>query len=413
MNYRLEGVLEDTALLLYTTRRISVNRKKVRIYTNALFHKITYIYASILLFMGMLASYMAYSKEHNEMIGQLEQVMGDLKHAYESSTENFWRIYMPIFENRGSVYLSLKKYFVAEDKTNLSPIEKRDLTNALQTIMAHDNNIKWIGIYAGKEEYNYLLFEGDNVLVEMPDDFPFIEDLERKGPGKEIYGSELVKKEDKQIRYFALCGGTASDMRGGKIIIGYDTSKFESIYMQAQELQGIRFCITNNFGVVFDSLGEYDDECDLIVDDCKRVYNNDGELIYVRRLQGTGNGYSIFCTVPWWDMIIKSHSFTPYIVAIVFLFCVCSILIYRWTGKVIIKKIDIIQHGLHKIGENQLDYRIMVPEIPTDEFENISQSINKMTARLQENINKTYELRLKQREAELAELQAKDRKSVV
>ncbi len=382
-------------------------KHKNQVYTNALFRKITYIYSMILLLIGILASYMAYSKEHITLISQMEQTMDELKHDYERYTEDFWRLYMPIVQDRGGTYTILKKYFAAEGKAAMSPIDKSNLVDALQTIIAYNHGISWIGVYVGGEAENYLLFEGDSALTEMHDDFPFIEDMENKGPAKEIYGSKLVNKAGKLIRSFAICGNLEESTKSGKLIFGYATDKIGSAYMQDEKLENARFIITNEHGVVYDSFGEYDEKCMSIAESVGSIYHNDGEMLYVYRLQGTGKEYSVFCTIPWLDKFFVSHSFTPYIVVMVLLFCICSLVIYRMTGKGIIRKINVIQQGLHKIGENELDYRIEVPDTPTDEFENISQSINKMTERLQENIDKTYELRLKQKEAVLAELQAK------
>lgn len=378
-----------------------------QVYTNALFRKIIYIYSMILLLIGILASYMAYSKEHITLISQMEQTMTELKYDYERYTEDFWRLYMPIVQDRDGTYATLKKYFETENKKVMSPIDKSNLVDALQTIMAYNHGISWIGIYAGKEEGNYLLFEGDSALTKMKDDFPFIEDMENKGPAKEVYGSKLVNKAGELVRSFAICGNLEASMKSGKILFGYTTDKIGFNYMQDEKLENVRFIITNEYGIIYDSLGLYDDKCTLIAESSGSIYREDGEKLYVYRLQGTGNDYSVFCTIPWVDMFYISHSFTPYIVIIVLLFCISSLVIYRMTGKGIIRKINVIQQGLHKIGENELDYRIEVPDIPTDEFENIGQSINIMAERLQKNIDKTYELRLKQKEAVLAELQAK------
>ena len=380
---------------------------KKKSYTNALFLKITGIYSVVLLFIGIVASYMAYSKEHIALVSRMERTMSELNYDYETYTENFWRLYMPIMEDREGTYSILRKYFSTEGETALSPMAKMELADALQTIMAYNYGISWIGVYSGKDKYNYLLFEGDVALTEMPADFPFIEDMDNKGVGKEIYGSKQITRGRKVFRSFAVCGESEIGMQGGKIIFGYETSQFESSNMQNDKLENVRFIISNQHGIVYDSYGDYDEKCVSIGESKGSVYNKDGELLYVYRLQGTGGNYSIFCTVLWWDMFFISHSYTPYIVAVVLLFGIFSLVIYRLTGNVIQRKIEVIQRGLHKIGENQLDYRIEVSNVPTDEFESIGQSINKMTERLQKNIDKTYELRLKQKEAVLSELQAK------
>ena len=62
------------------------------------------------------------------------------------------------------------------------------------------------------------------------------------------------------------------------------------------------------------------------------------------------------------------------------------------------KEVSVIQNGLDEISENQLDY-----QLPTNFNQSglpeIANSINRMTIRLKENINRAYYYELKQREA--------------
>lgn len=384
-----------------------MKKKRFRIYTNVLFHKITSIYALVLIIMGLLVCYFAYSKEYSLSVSRKDQVMSELRGNYKSCTENFWRLYMPIFENVDDVYRVLLNYFTMEDKSEMNPIEKLDLVNALRTVMASDNRIRWIGLYSGREEINHVLFAGEGTVVEMPDDFPFIEELEQKGVTKEVYGSKLIERGGIATRYFALCGGTPIEMLGGKIIMGYATEDIAVTDSNAEETESVRFYVVNDKGVVYDSAGIYECEYTDIREGEYITRNQDGKVVFLRRLPNTGNSYIVFCEESWGSMILQNHSYTPYIVIAMMAFCVCSLWIYRWTGNVIVDKIDAIQLGLKKIGDNELNYRIPVPEIPTDEFERIGQSVNEVSVRLQDNINKAYSAKLKQREAELSELQAK------
>ena len=197
------------------------------------------------------------------------------------------------------------------------------------------------------------------------------------------------------------------NVREGQIIFGYNTDTMVPSSILMDEVFNASFYITNEYGVVYDSSGVYDDEVRNITENSGEVFHWNGERMKIFRLEKADGRYSVFCLVPWDDAVIQGHTFSPYILMIVVLFWASSMLIYRWTGRNIMGKIHVIQMGLHKIGENELDHRIPVPKEPKDEFENIGQSINDMTSRLQENINKTYELKLKQKEAELSELQAK------
>ncbi len=380
--------------------------QKTHMYTNALFRKITFIYTIVLLVMGFIAGYLAYSKENSAVFNKLDKVMVDLKHEYESSTDNFWRLYMPIFQHRDTVYSAMRRYFLSNSESDWSPIDKKNLFDALQTVMSSDDEIEWIGVYSGREQKNYLLFEGEANLQEMPDDFPFIEDMDNKGPSMEVFGSRLVNRNGKSIRCFALCGGTALDMKGGKIIVGYRTENIAYAHLKAGDSQNADFFIVNDWGLVYDSTDAYKDNLEYTVKPGVS-FRKDGKLIFTRKLSDTDNSYSVYCQMPWLNLFVRNHVFTPFIVLIVVVFWVCSRMLYRWAGNIIIRKINAIQYGLHKIGDNELDYRIPVTDPPTDEFEGISQSINEVAIRLQENIDKAYLSKLKQKEAELSELQAK------
>ncbi len=425
---------------------------KVKVYTNRLYIRMICLYAVVLLFMGGIACRFAYINRRNEIINSLEDVMADLNQEYMNCTRNFWRVYMPVFENRDSVYYVLQRYFAHEDTSQLTPFEKRDVTSALQKIMNNDGRIQWIGLYLNKEMTNYLLFEGDSGLSVMPSDFPFIEDMENKGAAMEVYGSYEITHKNRNQRYFALCGGSTMYMNNGKIIIGYATNDIAALYSEVEELKEVRYFITNSFGTIYDSAGEYASDGTGAINGksagaevgikagtevgieagmkngmegetgskaengtgsgAQAVQNGiirlaDGSLSAVRVLDKTGKTYTVYCIFPWKELFLKSNAQTPLIMAIVLVFAVCSILLYLWTRQVIIRKVDRIQTGLKKIGENELDYRIPIQEDQLDEFENISQSVNEVAACLQENIHKAYESKMRQKEAELSELQAK------
>lgn len=70
------------------------------------------------------------------------------------------------------------------------------------------------------------------------------------------------------------------------------------------------------------------------------------------------------------------------------------------------KEVAVINDGLHQIGQNDLDHQLPV-NFHQNGLPEIAQSINQMTIHLRENINRAYYYELKQREAELSELQSK------
>lgn len=379
----------------------------LKVYTNALFQKITWIYGVVLILLGLLASYLAYDKETGALANRLNQTMSELQYAYESCTEDFWRYYLPIVENEGGMYDSLRVFFLSGKNEDLSPVEKDKLADAMQKLMAYNHGVSWVGLYTEKDNRNYLMFRGESVLQTMPQDFPFAEKIDQKGAAMEIYGSEQISTSRGMVRSFALCGNATINVQDGKIIFGYETDLIGSAFVKTEETSNINYYIVNANGIVFDSSGEYDNDMIHLSNQAGNLVRLNGKLMRVYQLSNTGSKYSIFCTIPRSEEAMVGHAFSPYILAIVVLFWASSLLVYRWTSQKIWGKIRAIQTGLHKIGENELDHRIPVPRAAKDEFDSIGRSINDMTARLQENINKTYELKLKQKEAELSELQAK------
>jgi len=313
---------------------------------------------------------------------------------------------MPIFTNKTSVYASLHTFLMAQNEDEVSPLEKSNLLEALRVVMGSDNSIKWIGVYSGKEGMNYLLFEGDSVLTEMSSEFPFIEEIRNRGSSMQVFESKMIESSRGSFRTFALCGGTFGIAPDGNIIIGYATQDFESVTQLDEMNESVRLCIVNDFGVVYDSHGQYTLENAFVRNSPGRVIDEQGNRYYVGVLEDT-KGCSVIYIMPWREWVLSNHSFTPLILLIVVIFWVCSLIVYRWSGKVILKKINKIQKGLREIGENHLDYRIPVPNNPVDEFESISLEINKVAYRLKINIDAAYSSWVKQREAELKELQAK------
>lgn len=379
-----------------------------RMYTNTLYRRMTYLYALILLVMAFFVCYMAYSKEHNAIVNQLDQYMNDLNHEYESVTEDFWRLYMPLWTNKDRVYSAVENYFNDETDGELSPIERRNIVDALQIILAGDDRMKWIGIFRGPEDVNYWMLQNGSSLMEMTEEFPFFSHLVNKKPGMEIYGSRVLDLEGKSVRYFAMCGGTAMGMGDGSIVMGFESGALAPDYSRMNKTIAVDYYITNEFGVIYDSTGRYDIRwLPQISSQNGLARNAEGERVYVRELEKDSSSYKVFCVVPWWEMFLRSNTLAPYILCMVAVFWGFALLLYRSAGNVMLRKINAIQVGLGKIADNELNYRIPVPEKPNDEFEIISQSINAVTGRLQENINKAYLFRLRQKEAELSELQAK------
>lgn len=383
-----------------------MRKDKTRVYTNSLYRRITVIYTIILILIGLLAGYLAYSKEESELLNKMDQVMLDLNYTYENMTADFWRLYMPIWNYKDSVYSAIDTYFSEERTEPLSPVQRANLMEALRIIMSSDGNVRWIGVYRGENYDNYLLFSNDVSLLKMTADFPFTEDLADKQPGMAVFPSRELRHNSTAFYSFAMCGGTPLEMGKGSIIIGYDTADITSNRMDYAQLENAEYYIANHAGVIFDSTGQYGELC---FDGTNSGITKaaDGERLHVKVLEKERTEINIFCVVPWMDIFIECHGFTPFILAVLLVFWLCSLFLYRLAGRNILEKVNNIQYGLVRIKGNDLAYRIPIAGKPADEFEHISNAINEMAEDLQDNIDKSFLLKLRQRQTELSELQAK------
>lgn len=387
-----------------------MKKLQLRTYVHSIFFKVTSIYGVVLLLTGFWSCYISYAKEHNAIVHRFEKTMSQIDTQYNHITEDFWRLYMPIFENPSSIYASLRNYCKLSPGVDLRPMEKLELTYALRAIMANDERIRWVGIFSGENKTGWLLFSGDSTLTEIPYDFPFLEDLENKGAAKEIFKTQVLNIQGKSIRCFVQCGGVAPDIVGGNILVGYNADDLSADELDESLLSGTRFLLLNEKGLIYDSSNLYDLSAEELSDLAQKETGTHligSEIVFLQKYKTGTEAYTVLCVASWGHMFFRSLSYTPMIVLVVILFVCFSMVIYVWTGKIIQKKIAKIQYGLKQIGDNQLNYRISVPQEPSDEFDSIASSINDVAGQLQDNIQKAYYSKLKQREAELSELQAK------
>ncbi len=263
---------------------------------------------------------------------------------------------MPIFRDKDNVYNGIKQYL---EKEYITPIEKKTLTEAMQILLSYDSDIKWIGIYAGKEKINYVLFTGEDSMIEMTEEFPFFPELAEKESGKHILASKYVKHKNKEKRYFALCGDASVAYEGSKLIMGYSTEEFEMAYKKMEDIQNTDFYITNDNGVVWSSNGEVEEK-ELNRTTSGIVRDEEGKLMYLRYFDVDSKLYKVYCLIPLKELVLMSSVVSIYIIPLLLLFMIGFLVVCKWAEK-----------------------------------------------QFQEKIEQEYALRIRQKEAELSELQSK------
>ena len=205
---------------------------------------------------------------------------------------------------------------------------------------------------------------------------------------------------------FAICGGSPPGMESGHIIIGYTLNNFlQETQLNLTDISSVRYCITSNEQLIFDSEETYNPELATIP---AALNSNsivlDGIKYYVKCQISGDNRSHTFYLIPMRDLFLSSHHETPMILSISLIFAVVSIFIHYSINKMVDKEVEIIRQGVSQMAVTDSNL-----ELPTSFYQKglpeIAQNINKINMRLNENIQKAYYFELKQRDAQLAELQ--------
>ena len=197
-----------------------------------------------------------------------------------------------------------------------------------------------------------------------------------------------------------------------EIIVGYSCTFIGEIVNEYNESYIGETFILNDLGeVIFGSdetlggnLSEDFSNIIKLKSDSVVTYNKD-DYILSKRHDDENNLYfiNLYCEKAFKEECAKVIN----IIALAILITISAIIaIYYFANKAYGKRTKKIMVGLESVGMNNLDYRIE-GEDNDDEFGKIAEKFNIMCDELKENIEKSYVYRLKEKTAELGEMQAK------
>ena len=382
-------------------------KKNGTISKNRFFIILLSIYFVLLFIISYLACFFSYRQKQEALLAQLNNTFIQFKQEYRNITDNFWQVYMPIFEPGSNIFNIISLYY--NSNTSLNPLEKRDLATAVKQLLLRDNDIQWLVLFNPDRETNYIVYNDGGSLQPLPADFPYYEELRSGSQKMNIYGKKTIYRNNTYFHTFAVCGGTSATMGTGNIMVGYNTAKLANICNDLTTgLDTLHFVLTNNGEILFDSSDVYDPAYTYCpeTEGTAIITSPDKKKLYVHtetcRLKTTLASYY----VSYWEIFRYCHTYTPLLLLIVLAFAAISVFGYMAMLHMIGKEVSVIRDGLDEIGENRLDYRIPV-HFNQSGLPEIAQSINRMTLRLKENINRAYYYELKQKESELSELQSK------
>lgn len=382
---------------------MSISKKTI----NRLFLLMIVIYIILLLIISSIACYYAYQEKKESIISTLEQSMSSIDQEYSNILQNFWQIYMPIFEGETQTHDVLKNYFAFSDVEDLNPLERSTLKNTIQQMKIRDSRIEWIGFYSNHRDTNYALFNDTSGIRAMNSSFPYLDELRQDISKMRVLSAREITNDAGTTYTFAICGNTPQGMGDGKIIVGYSLNHFEQeSHPSISGLTSIRYTLTSKDSLIYDSGHVYDPSSTYFPDaEENTTVDFSGETRYIKSMLTGNNSTFLTYSMSKSELIRAASRDTPFILCITVLFTIFSIVVHSFMDNSVKKELSIIRNGLSAMAGNDMQYRL-----PTDfrqgELPEIAHGINEISSKLNENIEKAYYFELKQKDAQLSELQA-------
>lgn len=374
---------------------------------NRLFLLMILIYVIMLLIISAIACWYSYQEKKRQILSSVNMTMSYMEQEYADILDNFWQAYMPIYEKNSAISPIFQEYFTFSETEDLSPVQKRDLSEALQQMKTRDSRIQWIGLYSPHRQFNYLQKSGSTGVEILVEAFPYYKELLEASSVMEIHHTEIMDNGTGTAHMFAISGNAPVEMGPGRIIIGYSLNEFQrSADSSLSGLTSERFYLTAGEQLIFDSSGSYDTDTIVFPEkEGKGSVTSGGKRLYVESAMAGNNRSFVSCSMSRLEILRRSHRDTPLILSITIVFTLLALLVHNLMNRSVAKEVAVIKEGLDQIAENNLEYRLPT-QFKQSGLPEIAHNINEMSFRLNEHIQKSYYFELKQKDAQLAELQA-------
>lgn len=327
--------------------------------------------------------------------------------AYSDKAYSLAEIYEPAYHQDPDQSV-MQAYFSRTGSQTPTASQFAELVDMLSVMRLQDNDIDWIALYNPNAEKNYFLARGRSQLSVLPNNFPYAQ--EAATGGLKLLGARSWTDES-DIRRFSYCikGGAIPVGLEGSILIGYSLEAMERILQRADVEENVRFMILAENRVVFDSENtHYDSDYDAswITEDRTVHRDSSGKQWFAGSLRNKGRVFTCVYMYPWFEGLLGAMVDTPLLLGLLIAFSAMALALYAVTERRIFRRVTQINEGLAVIGRNHLEHRLSISSA-SDEFDEISQSINVMTGMLQTAVDKEYEMRLKHMQLQLTQIQAR------
>lgn len=376
-------------------------------YQNRVVLRLMCCYLGVIAVISGIACYSGYERRQGELLSDLDMTLVQAASEYENLTDDFWNIYIPLFGEKSTAKSTLQNYYTLHPDKELSPLEKVDLTEVLRQMAARDDQVRWIAVFSDRREYNYIYFPGQYTLQPLGEDFPYLENLKNKKEVLEIYGEKKVNSPGENYDCIAMAGGLPVGWGQGTLAVGFSVDALQQICRAESVFSTLQFDITVEGKCIY-TTGEapYIPEDALEKGSSGLQIDSAGVRRYVQVASQTTRWARVYYSLSWRELFRLSNDSTGTLVGGVAIIVLITFLLYGLLLRMLKREINIIQTGLARIGENHLDTRIQ-GNFQQSGFDEIAEAINAMAYSLKENIDRAYYYELKQKEAELQELQAK------
>lgn len=383
--------------------------KKRLLSKDRLLRSVFFLYTLLLLFSIILSCFFSYKQRNDELLLQIDGIYNQLSTQYQKTTSNFWQLYMPFFESSSNSQGILQQYIAGSKQSTMTTAGLTQLEQLLRQMLLRDQNVNWIVIYSGNRPDNYILFRDSSGLRLLKEDFPLWEALRSDSRQMTVYSLQDAAHDKDFQDAFAICGGIPYFAEGGKILVGYSTAPLEYICNNATfHLDSLSFLLTVDNARIFEHHYATPLDAKYLTDISEKSpqFFKDGTAVAIRSELCGSKDTRLIYYASWWEVFFYSHSNTPLLIFLFLLFAVVSIVGYAYILRRMSNEVSIIQNGLNQISKNNLSYRIE-GRFQQEDLSKIAHSINDMTERLNHNINLAYYYEIKQRDAQLSELQSK------
>lgn len=391
---------------------IKIHRRTLprrKFYTNRLHSINAIVYVIIVYCFAVLATHYSYVLERDAVLHQNREATNEIHRYYENKQVQFWTVFVPAFQ-RTDYYQAVFQFMKTNSGEELmDPIIRGRLVEMMNSVASRDPDISFILLYRKQDTHGYIFNPYTKIISETSSDFPYLSELKEKKTIRRIFGVRTIKMNEKNITVYGIAGDAYTQSLGS-LLAGYNPESIDEIYKRYAFRVPTQILITTLDGeVVYDSSNKYSSEIynELPLKNANgRIKDRTGKEYYVETIMETNHNYMVSCIVNWQELNQTANKNSWAILGTCTLFALMSAVLYIFTGHRISRRVGIIIEGLKQIGKHNLRYRIPLDN-SVDEFSLIASHINNMNMEMESNIQKLYIYQLRQKTAELGELQSK------